>query len=176
MAGQFIFGENKVQEAIAKFSELKQRYSDIELHLIGSLQSNKVVEAIQHFDVIHTVDREKIAKAISTEIIKQGKKPKLLVQVNIGEEPQKSGVIPNQIDEFLNYCKNDLNLQVNGLMCIPPAEQESRLYFALLNKIAKRNNLEQLSMGMSNDWQNALAFEASYIRVGTAIFGQRNLN
>lgn len=172
-AGQSLFGENRVQEAQSKWPALKARYPDIELHLIGPLQSNKTRDAVELFDVIHTIDRPKIAKAIAAEIEHTGHKPRLLIQVNTGEEEQKAGVLPANTDEFLKQCREEYGLSIEGLMCIPPIDEEPSLHFALLNKIAKRNGLPELSMGMSADFESAVALSATYIRVGTAIFGAR---
>lgn len=172
-AGQRLFGENRVQEAQGKWPDLKARYPDVELHLIGPLQSNKARDAVGLFDVIHTIDRPKIAKAIAAEIERSGRKPRLLVQVNTGEEEQKAGVLPADTDEFLKSCREDHGLVIEGLMCIPPIDEEPALHFALLNKIAARNGLRELSMGMSADYESAVALGATYVRVGTAIFGPR---
>ena len=172
-AGQRLFGENRVQEAQGKWPEIKVRFPDVELHLIGPLQSNKARDAVELFDVIHTVDRPKIAHAIATEIERQGRKPRLLVQVNTGEEEQKTGVLPADTDNFLKQCSDELGLEIEGLMCIPPVDEEPSLHFALLNKIATRNGLSELSMGMSADYESAVALGATYVRVGTAIFGAR---
>lgn len=172
-AGQNLFGENRVQEAQGKWPELKARYPDVELHLIGPLQSNKARDAVELFDVIHTIDRPKIAKAIAAEIEHTGRKPRLLIQVNTGEEEQKAGVLPASTDEFLKQCREEYGLTIEGLMCIPPIDEEPSLHFALLNKIARRNGLSELSMGMSADFESAVALGATYVRVGTAIFGER---
>jgi pyridoxal phosphate enzyme (YggS family) len=172
-AGHRLFGENRVQEAKAKWPALKEQFPDLELHLIGPLQSNKTKEAVQLFDAIHSVDRPKIAKAIADEMAKQAKPLKLFIQVNTGEEPQKAGVMPRQTSEFARYCRDELKLPISGLMCIPPAEEEPVLHFALLDKLAKEIGLAELSMGMSADFETAIAFGATYIRVGSAIFGAR---
>jgi pyridoxal phosphate enzyme (YggS family) len=172
-AGQRVFGENRVQEAHAKWPVLKQRHSDIELHLIGPLQSNKVPEAVALFDVIETVDRPKLARALAEEMTRTGKRPRLFVQVNTGEEPQKAGVVPAATDEFVAFCRKDLGLAIEGLMCIPPYDEEPAMHFALLNKIAARLGIKELSMGMSGDFARAISFGATYVRVGTAIFGAR---
>jgi pyridoxal phosphate enzyme (YggS family) len=172
-AGQRLFGENRVQEAQGKWPELKARHPNVELHLIGPLQSNKAHDAVALFDCIHTIDRPKIASAIAAEMERQGRKLKLLVQVNTGEEEQKSGVLPGEVDTFLKQCREDHGLNIEGLMCIPPLDEEPSLHFALLNKIAARNNLPELSMGMSADFDSAVALGATYVRVGTAIFGTR---
>lgn len=173
-AGQRVFGENYVQEAKAKWPALRQRYPDVELHMIGPLQSNKAKEAVELFDVIHTLDRPSLAEALAKEIAKQGKKPRLLVQVNTGEEPQKGGVIPAEVDVFLEACRTKYGLEVEGLMCIPPAEDPPSPHFALLNTIAKRHGLKMLSMGMSADFDEAIQLGATHVRVGSAIFGARS--
>lgn len=172
-AGQRVFGENYVQEAKAKWSALRERYEDVELHMIGPLQSNKAKEAVELFDVIHTLDRPSLAEALAKEIAKQGKRPRLLVQVNTGEEPQKGGVIPTEVDAFLEACRSKYDLEIEGLMCIPPAEDPPSPHFALLNTIAKRHGLKWLSMGMSADFDAAIQLGATHVRVGSAIFGSR---
>ncbi|WP_262297306.1 YggS family pyridoxal phosphate-dependent enzyme [Microvirga sesbaniae] len=172
-AGQRVFGENYVQEAKAKWPALRERFSDVELHMIGPLQSNKAREAVELFDVIHTLDRPSLAEALAREIARQGRTPRLLVQVNTGEEPQKGGVIPTEIDAFLEACRNTYGLQVDGLMCIPPAEDPPSPHFALLNTIARRHGLGMLSMGMSADFDAAIQLGATHVRVGSAIFGAR---
>lgn len=172
-AGQRVFGENRVQEAKSKWPQMKARTPDLELHLIGPLQSNKVKEAVELFDVIHTVDRPKIAKAIADEMLKQSKPLRLFVQVNTGEEEQKAGIPPRETAQFLAYCRNDLKLEIAGLMCIPPVDEEPALHFALLAKLARENGLAGLSMGMSGDFETAIALGATHIRVGSAIFGAR---
>lgn len=172
-AGQRVFGENRVQEAQAKWPALKERFPDIELHLIGPLQSNKVREAVALFDVIETVDRPKLARSLAEEIARSGKRPRLFVQVNTGEEPQKAGVVPAGTDEFVAFCRKDLSLVIEGLMCIPPYDEETAMHFALLAKIAARIGIKELSMGMSGDFAHAIQFGATYVRVGTAIFGAR---
>ena len=174
-AGQRRFGENRVQEATGKWPELKRRYPDLELHLIGPLQSNKVEEAVGLFDVIETVDRPKIARVLAEEMARQGKHPRLLVQVNTGEEPQKAGILPTDADAFIAQCRDEFGLSIDGLMCIPPFDEEPAMHFALLAKIAARLGLEELSMGMSGDFAKAIAFGATYVRIGTAIFGARVL-
>ncbi|MDR3493939.1 MAG: YggS family pyridoxal phosphate-dependent enzyme [Ancalomicrobiaceae bacterium] len=173
-AGQRIFGENRVQEAKAKWPELRAETSDIELHLIGPLQSNKAREAVELFDVIHTVDREKIAAALAEEMARLGKRPKLLVQVNTGLEPQKAGIDPREAAAFVAACKDTYGLTIAGLMCIPPAEESPGPHFALLAQIARDLGLAELSMGMSADFETAVGFGASYVRVGSAIFGHRD--
>ena len=170
--GHRVFGENKVQEAASKWPDLKERFDGVELHLIGPLQSNKTRQAMGLFDVIHSVDRPKLARAIARIAIEEGHCPKLFIQVNTGEEPQKAGIMPADLDEFVEECRA-LGLPVVGLMCIPPVEEEPSLHFALLAKMAKRNGLDQLSMGMSSDFESAIAQGATHVRVGSAIFGER---
>jgi pyridoxal phosphate enzyme (YggS family) len=172
-AGQRVFGENRVQEAHAKWPALKERHPDIELHLIGPLQSNKVREAVALFDAIETVNRPKLARALAEEAARSGKCPRLFVQVNTGEEPQKAGVAPAEADAFVALCRDDLGLTIEGLMCIPPFDEEPAMHFALLAKIAARLGIKELSMGMSGDFARAIQFDATYVRVGTAIFGAR---
>jgi hypothetical protein len=172
--GQSRFGENRVQEAKGKWPALRQRHPDVELHLIGPLQSNKVRDAVQLFDAIHSVDRPKIAAALAEEMKRSGKQPRLLVQVNTGEEPQKAGVLPSETDAFVGYCRDALGLPIEGLMCIPPFDDEPAMHFALLARIAGRLGLKELSMGMSGDFEKAVAFGATYVRIGTAIFGARD--
>ena len=172
-AGHRLFGENRVQEAKAKWPALRQSYPDIELHLIGSLQSNKAREAVALFDAIHTVDRPKIAQAIAAEMAKQGRQPKLFIEVNTGEEPQKAGVMPKETAGLLRLCREDLKLEIAGLMCIPPADEEAAIHFAFLAKLARELGLKELSMGMSADFESAIAFGATYVRVGSEIFGAR---
>ncbi len=172
-AGQRVFGENYVQEAKAKWPALRDCYPDVELHMIGPLQSNKAREAVELFDVIHTLDRASLAEALAKEIAKQGKRPRLLVQVNTGEEPQKGGVIPSEVDAFLETCRSKHGLSIEGLMCIPPAEDPPSPHFALLNTIAQRHGLKVLSMGMSADFDAAIQLGATHVRVGSAIFGSR---
>ena len=172
-AGQRVFGENRVQEAKGKWPALKMAWPDVELHLIGPLQSNKTAEAVQLFDAIHTVDRPKIAGEIAKEMRKQGKPLKLFVQVNTGREPQKAGIDPAEADAFLRECRDAHGLEIAGLMCIPPAEEDPKPHFELLAEIARRNGLSQLSMGMSGDYPAAIACGATHVRVGSAIFGTR---
>jgi PLP dependent protein len=172
--GQRRFGENRVQEAKAKWPALKERHPDLELHLIGPLQSNKARDAVELFDVIESVDRPKIARALAEEMARSGKRPRLLVQVNTGEEPQKAGVLPSETDAFVAQCRDEYGLAIEGLMCIPPLDEEPALHFALLAKIAARLALKELSMGMSGDFAKAIAFGATYVRIGTAIFGARD--
>jgi hypothetical protein len=173
-AGQSVFGENRVQEAHEKWPALRERHPDIELHLIGPLQSNKVREAVALFDVIETVDRPKLARALAEEMTRSGKRPRLFVQVNTGEEPQKAGVAPAEADAFVALCRDDLGLTIEGLMCIPPFDEEPAMHFALLAKIAGRLGIKDLSMGMSGDFARAIQFGATYVRIGTAIFGARS--
>lgn len=172
-AGQRIFGENYVQEAKAKWPALKERFPDAELHMIGPLQSNKAREAVELFDVIQSLDRESLAKELAREIAKAGKAPRLFVQVNTGEEEQKGGVLPADTDAFLQRCREVHGLTIEGLMCIPPAEEPPSPHFGLLAKIAARNGLKGLSMGMSADYEAAIQLGATYVRVGSAIFGAR---
>ena len=172
-AGQRLFGENRVQEAKGKWPELKARYRDIELHLIGPLQSNKAAEAVALFDAIHSIDRPKIAKAIAEEMTKQGKALQLFVQVNTGEEPQKAGVMPRETQAFVGMCRDQLGLELAGLMCIPPVDEEPAVHFAFLDKLAKECGLSGRSMGMSADYETAVQFGATHVRVGSAIFGAR---
>ncbi len=172
-ANQRIFGENRVQEAEGKWPDLKSDYPDVELHLIGPLQSNKAKQAIALFDVIQTIDRPKIARALAREVQAQGRSPKFYVQINTGEEPQKAGIPPGEADRFIKDCRDTYGLSVDGLMCIPPVGETPGLHFALLAKIAERNGIEVLSMGMSADYETAIAFGASHVRVGSAIFGSR---
>lgn len=173
LAGQRLFGENRVAEAQSKFIDLKKRFSDIELHLIGPLQTNKVAAAVALFDVIQTVDRPKLAEALAKEIKKQGRTPRLFIEVNTGLEPQKAGVDPETTGDFLAYCEGTLGLKISGLMCIPPADQDPTPHFALLKKLAESLNLPFISMGMSADFEKAVELGATHVRVGTAIFGER---
>lgn len=172
-AGQRVFGENRVQEAQGKWPALKAEYPGIELHLIGPLQSNKAKEAVALFDVIETVDREKIAAELAKEIARQGKTPKLYVQVNTGLEEQKAGIDPREAAVFVKRCREVHGLTIDGLMCIPPAEENPGPHFALLAKIAREADVDKLSMGMSGDYETAIAFGATSVRVGSAIFGGR---
>jgi pyridoxal phosphate enzyme (YggS family) len=172
-AGQRLFGENRVQEAQAKFPQLKPDYADLELHLIGPLQTNKVKEAVALFDVIQTLDRTRLADALAAERDKSGKCPRLFVQVNTGEEEQKAGVIPRETAALIAYARK-LNLPVGGLMCIPPADDDAAPHFALLLKLAREQELDNLSMGMSGDFELAVKFGATHVRVGSAIFGARD--
>lgn len=173
VAGHRVFGENRVQEAQGKWTALRTLYSGVELHLIGPLQSNKTADAVALFDVIHTVDRPKIAKALATEIEAQRRPVRVFVQVNTGEEPQKAGVAPGEVDGFVAECRG-YGLEVEGLMCIPPVDDAPAPHFALLQKLAKRNGLTGLSMGMSADFADAITFGATHVRVGSAIFGARD--
>jgi pyridoxal phosphate enzyme (YggS family) len=172
-AGHRQFGENRVQEAKGKWPALKAQFPDLILHLIGPLQSNKVKEAVELFDAIHSVDRPKIARAIAVEMQQQGRRLELLVQVNTGEEPQKGGVSPAELPALLALCRHELGLDVSGLMCIPPVEEEPAVHFAFLAKLAAENGCHTLSMGMSDDYETAVQFGATYVRVGSAIFGAR---
>ncbi len=172
-AGQRVFGENRVQEAKAKWSALMQKYAGIALHLIGPLQSNKAKEAVALFDAIHSVDRASLCEALAKEIARQGKQPTLFVEINTGAEPQKAGVLPENADAFLADCRAKYGLTISGLMCIPPFEEAPGPHFALTAKIAKRNGLKLLSMGMSADYPTAIQLGATHVRVGSAIFGER---
>jgi pyridoxal phosphate enzyme (YggS family) len=171
-AGHRVFGENRVQEAAGKWPALRAEHAHIELHLVGPLQTNKVKDAVQLFDVIETLDRPKLAHALAAEVARSGRSPRLFVQVNTGEEPQKAGVAPAQASELLATCR-DLNLSIAGLMCIPPLDQAPAPHFALLREIAKAQGLTELSMGMSDDFETAIRFGATHVRIGTAIFGPR---
>jgi PLP dependent protein len=172
-AGQRVFGENRVQEAKAKWPALLAEHQDLELHLIGALQSNKAKEAVALFDAIHSVDREKLAAALAKEMAAQIRQPTLFVEINTGAEPQKAGIAPQDADGFLALCRDHYSLPIAGLMCIPPANDAPAPHFALTAQIAKRNGLKLLSMGMSADYPTAIAFGATHVRVGTAIFGGR---
>jgi hypothetical protein len=172
-AGQRIFGENRVQEAKAKWPALLARHSGLELHLVGSLQSNKAKDAVALFDAIHSVDRDNLAEALGKEIARQGRHPVLFAEINTGAEPQKSGVLPDAADAFIAACRDRHGLTISGLMCIPPQHEAPAPHFALTAKIARRNGLKLLSMGMSADYPKAIAFGATHVRVGTAIFGTR---
>jgi PLP dependent protein len=172
-AGQRIFGENRVQEAKAKWPPLMARHKDLELHLVGALQSNKAKEAVGLFRAIHSLDRERLAAALAKEITGQGRRPLLFVEINTGAEPQKAGVLPQHADGFVALCRDSYGLEIAGLMCIPPADEAPAPHFALTAQIAKRNGLKLLSMGMSADFRIAIAFGATHVRVGTAIFGTR---
>ena len=172
-AGHRLFGENRVQEAKAKWPDLRTRYPDIELHLIGPLQSNKAKETVALFEAIHTIDRPKIAAAVAEEMAKQGKRLQLFIQVNTGEEPQKAGVLPKETAGLVRHCRDELKLDIAGLMCIPPLVEEAGVHFAFLAKLAGELGLGQLSMGMSADFEKAIAFGATHVRVGSEIFGAR---
>jgi pyridoxal phosphate enzyme (YggS family) len=172
-AGQRHFGENRVQEALGKWPALKAEFPDVRLHLIGPLQSNKAKEAVALFDAIHSIDRPKIAKAIAEEMARQGRTLELYVQVNTGEEPQKAGIMPRDAKAFVAMCRDDMKLEISGLMCIPPVEEEPAVHFAFLEKLARDCGLKGLSMGMSGDFETAIAFGATHVRVGSAIFGGR---
>jgi PLP dependent protein len=174
-AGQRVFGENRVQEGIAKFPALRDDFPDLQLHLIGPLQTNKVKDAVAHFDVIETVDRPRLAEALAREMDRSGRRPPCLIEVNTGEEPQKAGVFPADADAFIADCRDRLGLPIVGLMCIPPEHEEPAPHFALLREIARRNGLDILSMGMSADFETAIRFGATHVRVGTAIFGARRV-
>ena len=171
--GHTIYGENKVQEALSKWPMFRENFSNVKVHLIGPLQSNKVKQAVELFDAVHTLDRLKLAQKLSNEIQSQGKAPEMFIQINTGEEEQKSGIFPNKADQFIADCIS-LDLPIKGLMVIPPINEEPSLHFGLLRKIAHRNGLSSLSMGMSSDFESAIAMGATHIRVGSAIFGERN--
>ncbi|MCZ0736069.1 YggS family pyridoxal phosphate-dependent enzyme [Phreatobacter sp. AB_2022a] len=173
IAGQRVFGENYVQEAKEKWPALRERHPGVELHMIGPLQSNKARDAVQLFDVIESLDRTSLAKELAKEMARQQRRPTLLVQVNTGAEPQKGGVLPEQVDAFLAECRDQHGLAVSGLMAIPPADEPPAPHFALLTTIARRNGLAIVSMGMSADYQQAIAMGATHVRVGSAIFGAR---
>lgn len=173
VAGQRVFGENRVQEAQKKWPDLKARYAGLELHLIGPLQSNKAADAVALFDVIHTLDRPKIATALADEMRKQGRSIKLFVQVNTGEETQKAGIAPTATVDFVRFCRTDLKLPIAGLMCIPPVDDMAAVHFAFLAKLAHEAGVKDLSMGMSADYETAINLGATHVRVGSAIFGSR---
>ncbi len=172
-AGQQVFGENRVQEAKGKWPGLRATHASLDLHLIGPLQSNKAAEAVGLFDAIHTIDRDKIAAAVASQVAKQGRRLQLFVQVNTGAEPQKAGVLPGETEAFVARCREVHGLAIAGLMCIPPVEDAPAPHFALLAKLARRLSLPSLSMGMSGDFEIAIAFGATHVRVGSAIFGSR---
>jgi pyridoxal phosphate enzyme (YggS family) len=172
-AGHRLFGENRVQEAAGKWPALRSAFPEIELHLIGPLQTNKAAEAVALFDALETLDREKLARTLAGEMAKQGRRPACFIQINTGEEPQKAGIAPSLADAFIALCRGGLGLPVEGLMCIPPLEADPAPHFALLREIARRNALAGLSMGMSGDFEAAIAAGATHVRVGTAIFGGR---
>lgn len=171
--GHRVFGENRVQEAQGKFPDLKVAYPDIELHLIGPLQTNKARDAVALFDVIQSVDRERLAAALAKEMDRLGRRPACYIQVNTGEEPQKAGILPQDVDAFVATCRDEHKLPVVGLMCIPPVDEEPALHFALLVKMAARNGLAKVSMGMSADYETAVRLGATHVRVGSALFGAR---
>jgi PLP dependent protein len=172
-AGHRVFGENRVQEAEAKWPPLKREFPDLVLHLIGPLQRNKVRRAVRLFDVIETIDRTELAHAIAAAARDDGRCPQVFVQVNTGEEPQKAGVMPEETDALVRACRDEFGLPLRGLMCIPPLDEEPSLHFGLLREIARRNQLSELSMGMTADFEVAVRFGATHVRIGTAIFGAR---
>jgi PLP dependent protein len=172
-AGHRVFGENRVQEAQAKYPALREAFPDLALHLIGPLQTNKVRDAVSLFDVIESIDRPRLAEALAKEMERSGRRLPCLIEVNTGEEPQKSGVLPVAADDFIVECRDRLDLPIEGLMCVPPLDEEPSLHFALLREIARRTGLGILSMGMSADFEKAIRFGATHVRVGTAIFGAR---
>ena len=174
MAGHRVFGENRVQEAQRRWTERRGRYADLKLHLIGPLQTNKAADAVALFDVIEVVDRPKLARGLSNEMARQGRHLSCYVQVNTGEEDQKSGILPDEADSFIGFCREECGLDIAGLMCIPPVDEEPAMHFALLRTIAERNGLPGLSMGMSGDYEEAVRFGATSVRVGSAIFGSRD--
>lgn len=173
-AGHRCFGENRVQEAQMRWTARRAAYPDLTLHLIGALQTNKAADAVALFDVIEVVDRPKLARALSVEMDRQNRQLACYIQVNTGDEPQKSGISPADVDAFISQCRDEFGLTIVGLMCIPPADEEPAMHFALLATIAKRNGLEKLSMGMSGDYEDAIGFGATSVRVGSAIFGARD--
>ncbi|HEV7544988.1 MAG TPA: YggS family pyridoxal phosphate-dependent enzyme [Reyranella sp.] len=172
-AGQRVFGENRVQEAEEKFPALRAAYPDLALHLIGPLQTNKAREAVALFDAIESVDRERLAATLAKEMTRSGRRPDCYIQVNTGEEPQKAGVLPAELDAFVASCRDSHKLPIVGLMCIPPVDEEPALHFGLLAKMAARNGLARISMGMSADYETAIRLGATHVRVGTALFGHR---
>jgi pyridoxal phosphate enzyme (YggS family) len=169
-----IFGENYIKETSEKWPEIKKEFPEVKVHFIGHLQSNKVAESLDLFDCIESLDSEKLALTFQKEIAKSKKNPEFFIQVNIGEEEQKGGIAPQEVGNFVKFCRENCGLNVTGLMCIPPSNEAASVYFALLQKLAKENNLEKLSMGMSADFEEAIALGATHIRLGTAIFGQRS--
>ena len=171
--GLRIFGENRVQEAEARWQPRRPFFPDLELHLIGPLQSNKAGDAVALFDIIHTVDRPKIARALKTEMDKQNRQLSCFIQVNTGDEPQKAGISPSEVLDFHHYCSSEIGLDITGLMCIPPIDEEAAMHFALLKTLADKLSLPKLSIGMSGDYEEAIAFGATHIRVGSALFGAR---
>ena len=174
VAGHRVFGENRVQEAQERWAERRGLYPDLKLHLIGPLQTNKAADAVALFDVIEVVDRPKLARSLSAEMARQGRHLPCYVQVNTGEEDQKSGILPDEADSFIGFCREECGLDIAGLMCIPPVDEEPAMHFALLRTIAERNGLPGLSMGMSGDYEEAVRFGATSVRVGSAIFGSRD--
>ncbi len=172
--GHRVYGENRVQEAAGKWPDFRSRFPDVDLHLIGPLQTNKVRQALDLFDAIHSVDREKLARKLADGLAETGRPLPVFLQVNTGEEPQKAGCLPADVDAFVRTCREDLNLPVQGLMCIPPVDEEPSLHFALLAKMAERNGLAGLSMGMSSDFESAIALGATHVRVGSGVFGARD--
>ncbi len=174
-ANHRLFGENRIQEAYDHWEHLKPKYPDLKLHLIGPLQTNKIKEAIELFDCIETIDREKLARKIGNNLQESNKNLPCFIQVNTGEEEQKAGIAPNELEEFLNFCTKECALNIQGLMCIPPIDDPAALHFAMLQKMATKHNLTQLSMGMSADYKHAIPLGATYVRVGTAIFGKREV-
>lgn len=173
LAGERIFGENRVQEAARKWPALKTEFGPVELHLIGPLQTNKLREALALFDVIETLDRPRLAEALAREFRAGSRQPKLFIEVNTGREPQKAGILPEDADAFIAFCRSDCGLEIEGLMCIPPADQQASPHFALLSQIAARNTIASLSMGMSADYELGIQLGATHVRVGSAIFGAR---
>ena len=173
-AGQRVFGENRVQEAQGRWVPRRDQHADLTLHLIGPLQTNKAADAVALFDVIEVVDRPKLAKALGDEMIRQNRQLECYIQVNTGKEAQKSGIAPEDADDFIAYCRDEVGLNITGLMCIPPIDEEAAMHFALLQTTAKRNHLSILSMGMSDDFEEAIAFGATAVRIGSAIFGARD--
>ena len=173
LSGHRVFGENRVQEAFQKWPTLKKTYPTVSLHLLGPLQTNKVKESLKLFDVVHSLDREKLARVFSENIQQSGQSPDFFIQVNTGEEEQKSGIPPSAVDKFVDDCRETYKLPIVGLMCIPPINEEPSLHFALLKKLAERNGLKRLSMGMSSDFVSAITFGSTDVRIGTALFGKR---
>lgn len=173
IAGHRVFGENRVQEAQGKWPALREEFPDLELHLIGPLQSNKAADAVALFDVVESVDREKIARALADEVHRQKRSVRFYIQVNTGLEPQKAGIAPDDVSNFVRLCRDDLMLELDGLMCIPPVDENPGPHFALLAKLADENGLTKLSMGMSGDFETAVSFGATSVRVGSAVFGSR---
>ena len=173
-AGQRVFGENRIQEAQGRWVPRRDRHADLTLHLIGPLQTNKVADAVELFDIIEVVDRPKLAKALGDEMIRQNRQLECYIQVNTGNEAQKSGIAPEDADDFIAFCREEAGLKITGLMCIPPIDEEAAMHFALLQTIAQRNDLSILSMGMSDDFEEAIAFGATAVRIGSAIFGARD--